>query len=326
MSITLHRKFSIAPMLAMTDRHERYFLRLISKHILLYSEMVTTKALIHADPDRFLSFNQEEHPVALQLGGSEPEELVHGAKLGEKYGFDEINLNLGCPSDKVQTENFGACLMAKPDLVAEGFQKMRDAVSIPVTAKIRIGIDELDSYEYLKRFVQTLADAGCEVFIVHARKAWLHGLNPKQNREIPPLHYEYVYRLKTEFPQLHISINGGITTLDQAEEHLSRVDGVMVGRAAYDNPYFLAEVDQRFFHAATPLKTREEILEEFIPYIEYHIQKGQSLYHFARHIIGLFHGLRGARSWRRIISDFTPIENAGIDVIRKAYDAMALHW
>lgn len=326
MDLTPYRKLSIAPMLDLTDRHERYFLRIISSKILLYSEMITTKALIHADPARFLTFNKEEHPVALQIGGSEPEELVHSAKLGEEYGYDEINLNLGCPSDKVQAASFGACLMAEPDLVAEGFLKMQGSVSIPVSVKTRIGIDDKDSYEELVSFIQKLSDAGCKTFIVHARKAWLSGLNPKQNREIPPLKYDTVYQLKKDFPHLHISINGGITSLDQVEEHLKKVDGVMVGREAYHNPYFLAETDQRLFDTKESVKTREDILEAFLPYIEFQLDKGHRLFHFTKHIIGLFHGLAGSRAWRRYISENAHLENAGIDVVRKAYDAMASQW
>jgi len=312
-------RFSVAPMLDWTDRHCRFFLRLISKQALLYTEMVTTGALLHGDRQRFLQFDPSEHPLALQLGGSDPAGLAACAKMAEDFGYDEVNLNVGCPSDRVQNGSFGACLMAEPELVAECVGAMRKAVSIPVTVKSRIGIDDRDSYEELIKFIGTVAEAGCDTFIVHARKAWLKGLSPKQNREVPPLRYDTVYRLKQDFPTLQIVLNGGITTLDQAEDVLGNgVDGVMVGREAYHNPYILAEVDRRLFGASAEVITRAEIIEKLLPYIEQQRAEGVRLHSITRHILGLFHGEPGARSWRRHLSEHAVKYDADASVVREA--------
>lgn len=317
----LHR-FCVAPMLDWTDRHCRYFHRLISRHALLYTEMVTTGALLHGDPSRFLQFNKAEHPVAFQLGGSDPKDLAVCAKMIEDWGYDEVNLNVGCPSDRVQNGRFGACLMAEPDLVGECVATMRQAVSIPVTVKSRIGIDERDSYRELLDFVMIVADAGCDTFIVHARKAWLSGLSPKQNREVPPLRYDSVYQLKNDLPGLEIILNGGITTLDQAEEVLKHVDGVMVGREAYHNPYLLAEVDRRFFDESCKPISRQEILNLLIPYIQQQLKNGVRLNSISRHILGLFHGAPGARGWRRHISENVGKPDADENVIVDALKSL----
>ena len=298
-------RFCVAPMLDWTDSRCRYFHRLLSKQSLLYSEMVTTGALIHGDKHRFLQFDPVENPVAFQLGGSNPQDLAVCAKMVEDYGYDEVNLNVGCPSDRVQNGRFGACLMAEPELVAECVAAMNQAVNIPVTVKCRIGIDDRDSYAELVYFIDTVAKAGCETFIVHARKAWLSGLSPKQNRDIPPLRYDVVYQLKQDFPQLNVIINGGITTLEQAETLLEHIDGVMVGREAYQNPYLLAEVDQYLFGAMYPLVSRQEVVESLIPYIQQQLaaNNGTRLNSITRHILGLFHGEYGARLWRRHLSE-----------------------
>ena len=313
-------RFCVAPMLDWTDRHCRYFHRLISQQALLYTEMVTTGALIHGDHQRFLQFSAAEHPLAFQLGGSNPRELAFCAKMVEDYGYDEVNLNVGCPSDRVQNGRFGACLMAEPELVAECVATMTQAVSIPVTVKSRIGIDQRDSYQELVHFVSTVADAGCKTFIIHARKAWLSGLSPKQNRDIPPLRYEVVYQIKQDFPQLEIILNGGITTLDQAEAVLQQVDGVMVGREAYHNPYLLADVDRRFFGESEEPRSREMIMRLLIPYIQQQLEQGEGvrLSSISRHILGLFHGEPGARGWRRHLSENVCKADAGIDVILAA--------
>jgi tRNA-dihydrouridine synthase A len=311
--------FSVAPMLDWTDRHCRFFHRLITRQALLYTEMVTAGALLHGDRHRFLQFDPSEHPLALQLGGSDPQDLAVCAKIAEDFGYDEVNLNVGCPSDRVQNGRFGACLMAEPELVAECVAAMRHAVSIPVTVKSRIGIDDRDSYEELVRFVGTVADAGCRTFIVHARKAWLRGLSPKQNREVPPLRYEVVYRLKQDFPQLQIVLNGGITTLEQAEELLRNgVDGVMMGREAYHNPYILAEVDRRLFGMPADAIARGEIVGRLMPYIERQLAEGVRLHSITRHILGLFHGEPGARSWRRHLSEQAVKYGADASVVREA--------
>ncbi|MCL7422736.1 MAG: tRNA dihydrouridine(20/20a) synthase DusA [Methylobacter sp.] len=309
-------------MLDWTDRHCRYFHRLISRHALLYTEMVTTGALLHGDPNRFLQFNNAEHPVAFQLGGSDPKDLAVCAKMIEDWGYDEVNLNVGCPSDRVQNGRFGACLMAEPELVGECMATMLQAVSIPVTVKSRIGIDERDSYEELLDFVMTVANAGCNTFIVHARKAWLSGLSPKQNREVPPLRYDRVYQLKNDLPKLEIILNGGITTLDQAEEELKHVDGVMVGREAYHNPYLLAEVDRRFFDEVCKPRSRQEVLNLLIPYIQQQLKNGVRLNSISRHILGLFHGAPGARGWRRHISENVGKPGADENVIVDALKSL----
>ncbi|MDD5413012.1 MAG: tRNA dihydrouridine(20/20a) synthase DusA [Methylobacter sp.] len=305
-------------MLDWTDRHCRYFHRLISQHAFLYTEMVTTGALIHGDHHRFLQFNAAEKPVAFQLGGSNPRELAICARMVEDAGYDEVNLNVGCPSDRVQNGRFGACLMAEPELVAQCVAAMGQAVSIPVTVKSRIGIDDRDSYEELVHFVSTVVDAGCRVFIIHARKAWLSGLSPKQNRDVPPLRYDIVYQLKQDFPQLEIILNGGIMTLDQAADILKNVDGVMVGREAYHNPYLLADVDRRFFGESKAPLSREAVLRSFIPYIREQLEDEVRLSSISRHILGLFHGEYGARGWRRHISENVCKPGADIQVILDA--------
>lgn len=293
----------------------RVFHRLLSRHARLYTEMVTANAIIHGDKDRLLGFDQTEHPVALQLGGSEPEALAVAAREGELRGYDEINLNCGCPSDRVQNGRFGACLMAEPELVADCVSAMQEAVTIAVTVKCRLGIDELDNDEHLHHFISTVADAGCEVFIVHARKAWLNGLSPKQNREVPPLQYERVYRLKQAFPELTIVLNGGLDTLDQVQEELAHLDGVMLGRAAYKDPYLLAEVDSRLFgEARVPL--REEAVEALLPFADRMQQRDEPIKRLSRHILGLYNGRPGAKHWRRRLSE--PQNKPGPDFIRHA--------
>ena len=290
-------------MLDWTDRHCRYFHRLLSRHSLLYSEMVTTGAILYGNRQAHLQFDPAEHPVALQLGGSNPAELAVCAKIAEDFGYDEINLNIGCPSPRVQNGSFGACLMAEPELVAECIAAMSQAVGIPVTVKSRIGIDDRDAYAELVDFIATVAASGCDTFIVHARKALLSGLSPKQNRDIPPLRYDVVLQLKKDFPHLNISINGGITTLDTAIELLNSVDGVMLGREAYHNPYLLAEVDGRIFNDHHPVLSRQEVMMALLPYIEAQLQQGTRLHCMSRHYLGLFHGCEGARAWRRHLSE-----------------------
>lgn len=303
------RKISIAPMMDWTDRHCRVFHRQITRHTWLYTEMVTTGALIHGDVPRHLDFSQEEHPVALQLGGSEPADLAKSAKLGEQWGYDEINLNCGCPSERVQKGAFGACLMAEPQLVADCVKAMRDVVSVDVTVKHRIGIDEVESYDFVRDFVGIIANAGCRTFIVHARNAILKGLSPKENREIPPLKADYAYRLKRDFPQLEIIINGGIKTLDEIDTHLQHVDGVMLGREAYHNPYLMAAFDARYYGDSTTPKTRAEVLEAMMPYIREQLARygnngaGLKLNSITRHMLGLMAGMPGARIFRQTLSD-----------------------
>jgi tRNA-dihydrouridine synthase A len=314
------RRFCIAPMLDWTDRHDRYFLRLISRHAWLYTEMVTTGALLHGDRDRHLAYSTEEHPLALQLGGSDPKDMALCARMAEDYGYDEVNINVGCPSDRVLNGQFGACLMASPELVAECVNAMRASVSIPITIKTRIGIDDQDEYESLRAFVQVNKEAGCEIFIIHARKAWLKGLSPKENREVPPLNYERVYQLKKDFPELEIIINGGLTDLDMALMQLEHVDGVMLGRSAYHQPWLLSEVDLRFYNDAHPVPSRRDIVEQMFPYIEQVLLEGGQLKYVTRHMLGLFHGVPGARPWRRLLSEQAWKEGAGIEVIRMALD------
>ncbi len=297
-------RLSVAPMMDWTDRHCRYFHRLLSRHALLYTEMVTTGALIHGDVPRHLRFNAEEHPVALQLGGSEPADLAQAARLGQDWGYDEININCGCPSERVQRGAFGACLMNEAPLVADCVKAMVDVVDVPVTVKHRIGIDKEESYGFVRDFVGTVADAGCTVFIAHARNAWLKGLSPKENREIPPLRYELVHQLKQDFPHLTIAINGGLTTSAQVAEQLEHVDGVMLGREAYHNPWWLAEWDATFFGAAHADLTRDSVELAMVEYMEREAAAhGTSWYSIARHMLGLRHGLPGARKWRQVWSD-----------------------
>ena len=297
-------KLSVAPMLDWSDRGCRYFHRLLTRHALLYTEMVTTGALIHGDVARHLRYNAEEHPLALQLGGSEPADLAHCAKLGEQWGYDEINLNCGCPSERVQRGAFGACLMAEPQLVADCVKAMCDVVQIPVTVKHRIGIDRHEDYGFVRDFVGTVAPAGCQVFIVHARNAWLQGLSPKENRDIPPLRYEMAYRLKADFPALTIVVNGGITTSEQVAGHLAHLDGVMLGRAAYHTPWLLSEWDQAFYGDEANTLTRESVEEEMVRYMAREAaEHGTPWSNIARHLLGLRHGLPGARHWRQVWSD-----------------------
>jgi tRNA-dihydrouridine synthase A len=310
--------FCVAPMMDWTDRHCRYFHRLISQYAFLYTEMVTTGALIHGDKHRFLQFNPIENPIAFQLGGSHPQDLAVCARMIEDYGYEEVNLNVGCPSDRVQKGRFGACLMAEPDLVAECVAAMGQAVSIPVTVKSRIGIDQQDSYEELAYFISTVASAGCRTFIVHARKAWLSGLSPKQNREVPPLRYDIVYQIKNDFPQLEIILNGGIKSLELTENILKRVDGVMVGREAYQNPYLLADVDNRIFGESSDPLSREKIISLLIPYIREQLKTGVRLNNISRHILGLFNGASGAKSWRRHLSEHACKAGADENVILDA--------
>ena len=303
-------------MMDWTDRHCRYFLRLLSPHARLYTEMLTAASLIHGDATRLLLFNEEEHPVALQLGGCDPEMMSRAARLGELQGYDEININVGCPSDRVQSGQFGACLMRQPELVAACVAAMREVVSIPVTVKTRIGIDDYDSYEFLRRFIDAVATAGCETFIVHARKAILEGLSPKDNRSVPPLDYSRVYRLKQDHPDLGIVLNGGITTLDQVREHLSHVDAVMIGRQAYQDPWFLTELEQALH--STPVPGRQHVIEQMAAYIERELARGVALKHMTRHLLGLFNGQPGARLWRRYLSENAHRPDAGIEVLYSA--------
>ncbi|TCT35468.1 tRNA-U16,U17-dihydrouridine synthase [Vibrio crassostreae] len=311
-------RLSVAPMLDWTDRHCRYFHRLLSQQTLLYTEMVTTGAILHGKGD-FLEYNEQEHPLALQLGGSNPVDLAACAKLAGERGYDEVNLNVGCPSDRVQNGRFGACLMAEPELVADCISAMKEVTDIPITVKTRIGIDDQDSYEFLTKFVSTVSEkGGCEQFTIHARKAWLSGLSPKENREIPPLDYDRAYQIKKDFSDLVIAVNGGITTLEQTKEHLQHLDGVMIGREAYHSPFILAEVDQQIFGLDTPIKKRSQVVEEMYPYIERELSNGASLGHISRHMLGLFQSMPGARQWRRYISENAHKKGAGIEVMQTA--------
>jgi tRNA-dihydrouridine synthase A len=319
---TLNRKFSIAPMLDWTDRHCRYFYRLMSRETLLYTEMVTTGAIIYGKGD-YLAFNDEEHPVALQLGGSDPVDMAECAKRAEQQGYDEININVGCPSDRVKNGRFGACLMAQPEVVAECVAAMQAVVSIPVTVKSRIGIDDMDEYEDLSRFIRLVSEAGCQHFIVHARKAWLQGLSPKENREIPPLKYERVYQLKQEFPNLHIAINGGIKSLSEAQEHLKYTDGVMMGREVYSNPYLLTQVDDKIFGTGEGIVvTRDQLVQQICEYAKEHIAQGGRAWHVYRHVLGLYQGQPASRVWRRYLSENATNPATPAEVILDAAEAM----
>ncbi len=309
---------SVAPMMDWTDRHCRVFHRLLSRRTLLYTEMVTTGALTHGDLGRHLDFSAQESPVALQLGGSDPTDLARGARLAQEWGYAEVNLNVGCPSDRVQRGTFGACLMLTPDTVARGVAAMRAATSLPVTVKHRIGVDDHDSYEELHRFVSLIADAGCETFIVHARKAWLSGLSPKENREIPPLRYEVVRALKRDFPHVTIVLNGGVLSLDAAREHLAWADGVMIGRAAYQEPYLLAAADRGIFGEDAPVPSRRAVIEAYLPYVEEQLARDVYLSRLTRHILGLFAGQPGARGWKRTLSERAHLPGAGTEVILDA--------
>jgi tRNA-dihydrouridine synthase A len=314
-----NHRFSIAPMMDWSDHNCRYFWRLLTKQALLYTEMVTTGALIHGDRKRFLHFNREEHPVALQLGGSDPKDLARCARWAQEWGYDEVNINCGCPSDRVQSGMFGACLMGKPDLVADCVKAMMDSCDIPVTVKHRIGIDHMESYEQLLAFIEPVAAAGCSVFIVHARKAWLQGLSPKENREIPPLNYPWVYQLKKDFPHLTIVVNGGIQSIKDCQDHLEHVDGVMLGREAYQNPWMLAQVDGKLFGIDSPLKSRDDVIAELLPFAEQHLAQGGQLNHITRHILGLYQGIPGARKFRRHLSENAYKKEAGIRILAEAY-------
>lgn len=312
---------SIAPMMDWTDRHCRYFHRLISPHVRLYTEMVTTGAMIHGDCERFLRFNAEEPPVALQLGGSDPAALAECAKIGEDYGYDEINLNCGCPSDRVQSGNFGACLMAEPELVAECYAAMAEKVDIPVTIKCRIAIDEEEEFPFLNKFIESISKAGCQNFIVHARKAWLNGLSPKENRDIPPLRHDIVSQIKTLYPDLNFVLNGGIKTLEQTQENLDAFDGVMIGREAYSNPYLLSELEQEIY-GNTSIKSREDIALSMIPYIERQQKDyGTPVKSITRHMIGLYHQIPGAKQWRRYISENAHTADNAETLIKGALEA-----
>jgi len=305
-------------MMEWTDRHCRYFLRLISRRTLLYTEMVTTGALIHGDRERFLRFDPAEHPVALQLGGSDPEDMATCVEYGAEWGYDEINMNVGCPSDRVQSGRFGACLMAEPSLVAECVAAMKGAADLPITVKTRIGIDDRDSYEELCAFTDAVTNAGCDALIVHARKAWLHGLSPKENREIPPLRYDLVARLKADFPALSMVINGGIANLEQAKDLLDELDGVMIGRAAYQNPWMLAAADLEIYGEDTPASDQHQVLERFATFVERELKNGVPLQAMTRHIMGLFQGQTGARRWRRTISENVHRPGMGADLLLQA--------
>ncbi|MDO6469787.1 tRNA dihydrouridine(20/20a) synthase DusA [Neptunomonas phycophila] len=319
----LNRRFSVAPMMAWTDRHCRMFHRTMTNQSVLYTEMVTTGALIYGDRDRYLSYNDGEHPVALQLGGSNPKELAECAKMAEDYGYDEVNLNVGCPSDRVQNNMIGACLMAHPTIVRDCLGEMQQAVGIPITVKHRLGIDDLDSDEHLHGFISTVKESGCKTFIIHARKAILDGLSPKDNRDIPPLQYERAYAIKQLNPELEVILNGGIKTLETSLEHLKYIDGVMVGREAYHNPYMLIDVDTVIYGSAPKdVLTRAQVLEAYFPYIEQQLSNGVALNHILRHLLGLFHGERGGKQFRRVISENAHKPGAGIDVLQLALEKL----
>ena len=314
----LSHRFCVAPMMDWTDRHDRVFLRQLSEHALLYTEMVTSAALKHGDAQYLLQHSEGEHPIALQLGGSKPVELAEAAVLAERSGYDEINLNVGCPSDRVQSGAFGACLMAEPELVGNCVKSMMTSVNLPITIKCRIGIDDRDSQRELEDFIGTVANAGCDTFIVHARKAILSGLSPKENREIPPLNYDSVFAVKQAFPELSIIINGGIKTIEDAESLLKKTDGVMLGREAYQNPFILNEVDAVFFGTATNVQTRTETLQKFMPYIEQELERGTPLHHMTRHILGLYKGQKGGKNFRRHLSENSYKKTADIGVLLDA--------
>ena len=316
----MNRTFCVAPMMDWTDRHCRYFHRLLSEHALLYTEMVTTGAIIHGDRDRFLHHSAEEYPLALQLGGHDGAELAQCAAFAEQAGYQEVNLNVGCPSDRVQNGRIGACLMAEPETVANAVKAMQDAVSIPVTVKHRIGIDGRESYGELVDFVGRVAEAGCATFVVHARIAILQGLSPKENRDVPPLKPEVVYQLKKDFPELEIIINGGIVSFDAIDEHLLHLDGVMLGREAYHNPWLMSEVDSRLYSGKKPVLERKQVVEKMLPYIEAEMSRGTYLSHITRHMLGLYQGEPGARKFRRYISENAHKKGAGMEVLLEAVE------
>ena len=310
-------------MMGYTDRHARYFLRQISRHVLLYTEMVTTGAVLNGDRSRLLHYHPDELPLAIQLGGSDPDELAECTRIAEQAGFSEVNLNVGCPSDRVRSGRIGACLMAEPALVAESIHAMQSAVEIPVTVKCRIGIDDMEGYDAFSAFIETVASSGCDTFIVHARKAWLQGLSPKQNREIPPLKYDYVYRLKQQHPQYNIVINGGITTRDEISLHLEHVDGVMLGREAYHNPYLLAQFDRVFYGDRVDQPSRGQIIDAMIGYIEAQLEQGERLHSISRHFYGLYKHMRGATAWKRYLSTHAHEQGAGVQVLQLAREKAA---
>ena len=315
-------RICIAPMMDWTDRHCRYFHRLLSPHARLYTEMVTSAALVRGGQLRLLEHSPEEYPLALQLGGSDPQELALAARHGAEAGYDEINLNVGCPSDRVQAGRFGACLMREPELVGDCVRAMRDAVSVPVTVKCRIGVDDQDDYAGLQQFTEIMLRAGVQVLLVHARKAWLKGLSPKENREVPPLDYQRVYQLKHEFPELIVVLNGGVRTLEDVRTHLSHLDGVMLGRAAYQNPYVLAQVEAGLYEAALP--SREDLLRRMRPYVEAELERGTELKHLSRHILGLYQGEPGARAFRRTLSEGAHLPGANWALLEQAMAACAV--
>jgi len=312
---------SVAPMMDWTDRHCRFFMRLLSPSVMLYTEMVTAAAIVHGDAERFLRYNEAEHPLALQLGGSDPYWMAQATVKAAAFGYDEININVGCPSDRVQSGQFGACLMAQPETVADCFRAMQAETDIPVTVKTRIGIDDKDNYDFLQVFVEALANAGCRKFVVHARIAILEGLSPKENRTVPPLNYERVYQLKRAYPDLTVEVNGGLTQADQIDEVLRHVDGAMIGRQAYHQPYFLAELEQHF-RPDWELPSRHDIVEQMLPYVDQVVGEGLSLNSVSRHMLGLFAGQPGARMWRRYISEHAHREGAGSEVLVNALNAM----
>ena len=311
----------IAPMMDWTDRHCRYFMRLLSPSVRLYTEMVTAQALKFGDAEALLQFDHCEHPIALQVGGSDPAMMAEAARLGADRGYDEININVGCPSDRVQSGQFGACLMAEPAIVASCVRAMRDVVNVPVTIKTRIGIDDFEDYDFLRRFIETNVEAGCETFVVHARKAILQGLSPKENRTVPPLHYQRVYTLKADYPDLTVILNGGITTVDDCRDHLQHVDGAMIGRQAYHQPWFLTDLESAFGNSSPPAERRDVVLQ-MIPYIERELASGAFLKHITRHMLGLFAGQPGARAWRRFLSENAHRHGAGVDIVLEALDRL----
>jgi tRNA-dihydrouridine synthase A len=327
----IDHRLSIAPMLDWTDRHSRFFYRLMSEHTVLYSEMVTTGAILHGKGD-YLSYNNEEHPLVLQLGGSDVKAMTECAKIAEQYGYDEININVGCPSDRVQNGRFGACLMAEPNLVADCVNEMQAATKVPVTVKSRIGIDDLDSYEFLHTFIEQVAQAGCQHFIIHARKAWLTGLSPKQNRDVPPLDYARVYQIKQDFSALEISINGGIKTFEEANNHLQHIDGVMIGREIYNSPYMLAEADQKIYGVEKAVISRHEVVNLMADYVDAYVSstlkqgnahQNPRAWHVLRHMLGLCNGLAGARQFRRYLSESARQSDAGGNTLKQAFAKVA---
>jgi len=320
---TIDHKLSVAPMLDWTDKHCRYFYRLMSKHTVLYTEMVTTGAILHGKGN-YLEYNDAEHPLVLQLGGSDVKAMTECAKMAEQYGYDEVNINVGCPSDRVQNGKFGACLMAEPSLVAECVNQMQSKANIPVTVKSRIGIDDLDSYEFLHTFINEVSQAGCQHFIVHARKAWLTGLSPKQNRDVPPLDYERVYQIKNDFKKLEISINGGIKSFAEANDHLQRIDGVMIGREIYNSPFMLVDADTDIYNYETDKLTRSEVINLMVPYINDTVNSGGRAWHILRHMLGLCNGLSGARKFRQHLSECAGKDGADGQVLLDAFDKVTL--